>query len=149
MRCTNNSRIQEKLLSKNPTLKEALSIARSVEHTAKCIQEMKTPKELGGSVLNIRCPQEVDGEVFKIKNKEIKSDKPISDVLVDKAGSETTNLKCFRCGSSNHLANNPRCPAHGVTCNKCNRKGHFARVCRSRENEQVKLVRVGEDISPK
>lgn len=45
VRYTNNSRIQEKLLAKNPSLREAIDIAKSVQHTAKCIKEMKPGNE--------------------------------------------------------------------------------------------------------
>ena len=49
---------------------------------------------------------------------------------------------CFRCGSSAHLANAQDCPAREVTCRTCNKKGHFARVCRSKE----KIAKVREVI---
>ncbi|KRZ81372.1 hypothetical protein T08_4642, partial [Trichinella sp. T8] len=41
----------------------------------------------------------------------------------------TRNPRCFFCGRSKH----PRfqCPAREATCNKCGKKGHYAKVCRS------------------
>ena len=56
----------------------------------------------------------------------------------DKSGQ---NKDCFRCGNSfsaNHLA---KCPARDKICNKCTKRGHFARPCRS---TQVKAIQ--EDI---
>ena len=38
VRCTNNSKIQENLLTKNPDLKQAIDIAMGIEHTAECIK---------------------------------------------------------------------------------------------------------------
>ena len=40
---------------------------------------------------------------------------------------------CFKCGnafSGNHLA---QCPARDKICNKCTKRGHFARLCKSSE----------------
>ncbi|KRX92949.1 hypothetical protein T4E_7540 [Trichinella pseudospiralis] len=41
----------------------------------------------------------------------------------------TRNPRCFFCGRSKH----PRfqCPAREAICNKCGKKGHYAKVCRS------------------
>ncbi|XP_064464258.1 uncharacterized protein K02A2.6-like [Ornithodoros turicata] len=48
---------------------------------------------------------------------------------------------CYRCGSTNHLANNPLCPAKDNLCKKCNKKGHFASVCKSaRPTKEAKNI---------
>ena len=39
--------------------------------------------------------------------------------------------KCFRCNSTQHLANNVSCPGRAATCHQCGRKGHFKVACRS------------------
>ena len=64
-----------------------------------------------------------DGQVASIKKK--------SSYQVDKG-------KCGHCGQKRHTSNNSpedrksSCKAYGVTCNKCQRKHHYASVCRSK-----------------
>lgn len=41
-----------------------------------------------------------------------------------------TDLKCFFCGNPKHPRS--KCPARDAVCNKCHKKGHFAKVCRGR-----------------
>lgn len=50
--------------------------------------------------------------------------------------SSNSNFKCFRCGSSKHLAN--VCKAKNLNCSKCNRKGHVAQVCMKNSNSTGK-----------
>ena len=40
-----------------------------------------------------------------------------------------TGAKCYFCGYSKHPRY--RCPARDATCKKCQKRGHFAKVCRS------------------
>lgn len=44
---------------------------------------------------------------------------------------QSENSQCYRCGSTNHLANDQLCPAKNARCKKCGKTGHFARVCKS------------------
>jgi RNase H-like domain found in reverse transcriptase/Integrase core domain/Reverse transcriptase (RNA-dependent DNA polymerase)/Aspartyl protease len=41
--------------------------------------------------------------------------------------------KCFFCGYSKHPRS--KCPAREATCNKCQKKGHYAKVCRSSSSQ--------------
>jgi hypothetical protein len=46
--------------------------------------------------------------------------------------------KCFRCGSSAHLASDWKCPARSVECRFCSKKGHFAKCCLSKSGNANK-----------
>ena len=43
---------------------------------------------------------------------------------------------CFFCGS-NFIHVRKTCPARNASCNKCRKKGHFAKVCRSKMSEST------------
>ena len=44
---------------------------------------------------------------------------------------------CFFCGNSNHPRS--KCPARGALCSNCQKRGHFAKVCRGRKISQNKV----------
>ena len=46
------------------------------------------------------------------------------------ARKKVQNKTCYRCGSPSHTAEYKACPAANKLCRKCNRKGHFAAVCK-------------------
>jgi len=45
------------------------------------------------------------------------------------ATSASVSSKCFFCGYSKHPRS--KCPARDSTCNKCQKRGHYAKVCKS------------------
>ena len=54
--------------------------------------------------------------------------------------SKTKHKSCYRCGAQpGHPPQ--RCPAKDATCNACNKKGHYSKVCKSSK----RVHRVGED----
>uniref|UniRef100_A0A914Q5S4 RNA-directed DNA polymerase n=1 Tax=Panagrolaimus davidi TaxID=227884 RepID=A0A914Q5S4_9BILA len=60
----------------------------------------------------------------EIKSRREERSKPLSMNVVGKG------YKCTYCGGS-HPKGKDRCPAKDAICNKCKKKGHFAKVCRS------------------
>ena len=54
---------------------------------------------------------------------------PPLDGTIDSTLAAATGAKCFFCGYTKHPRQ--KCPARDATCSKCQKKGHFAKVCRS------------------
>ncbi|XP_071843672.1 uncharacterized protein [Apostichopus japonicus] len=51
----------------------------------------------------------------------------------------TNNTKpCYRCGRKNHTPND--CYFKEKVCNACNKTGHIAKICRSKNTEQHKCI---------
>ena len=107
VRCTNNHRIQEKLLIRNPNLLEAVEIAKGIELTEMCMKEMCNPDN--AVVAELRSAR--TGEDI-LKNSLSKTDKI-------KIPQEKIRLRCYRCASSNHLANSVECQAKSSICRIC------------------------------
>lgn len=42
---------------------------------------------------------------------------------------------CYRCGSPSHEGNDPSCPAIESVCKRCDRRGHWASKCRTKNPE--------------
>ncbi|MEL7308743.1 MAG: hypothetical protein AAGK05_13300, partial [Pseudomonadota bacterium] len=51
-------------------------------------------------------------------------------------GGTSNSKKCFRCGSSTHLASDVKCPAKNAACNFCKKVGHFESVCTAKQRSE-------------
>ena len=72
--------------------------------------------------------------------------KPESDRLPNRG---TNSRKCYRCGSSNHIASDSKCPAINAACNFCKKVGHFASVCSAKlRSEETHNKRSFSHTSP-
>ena len=49
----------------------------------------------------------------------------------------TSDPKCFFCGSAKH--SRAECPARDAVCRSCQKKGHYAKVCRG-ENAKARQI---------
>ena len=124
---------QERLwAAKNPTLKEAIDIAKVIEQSQSCMKIMEH-KDL--QQVSSVTPQAQPDEV-EVVNRSIvrRSKKPFTNA-------PTNNTRtCFRCGSRSHDAQSRSCPATDKTCWKCSRRGHFGAVCKNPGKPRVASV---------
>ncbi|KAF0307049.1 hypothetical protein FJT64_021554 [Amphibalanus amphitrite] len=49
---------------------------------------------------------------------------------------QAVSTPCTNCGRHDHPVRDPSCPARHIVCHICNRQGHFAAWCRSRDNPE-------------
>ena len=52
-----------------------------------------------------------------------------------KSNNYDSRNSCYNCGTI-HAHYNRACPAYGKTCNKCNRRNHYSKMCRSSNKPQ-------------
>ncbi|KAJ1215631.1 hypothetical protein NDU88_003239 [Pleurodeles waltl] len=92
VRSTNSKRVHEKLLTKNPDLREAIAIVEGMESTSNWIREMNDHEMCSSSVVKMTQAQ---GEVLKISidNKASVSPKE------KKKENKDSGARCYRCRS--------------------------------------------------
>ena len=71
----------------------------------------------------------IHGKNLMPKNSvEVKSE-PIQKI--QRTNQKKQDRECYFCGKQNWTKEH-ECPARNSNCNKCNKKGHFAKVCKSK-----------------
>ncbi|KAJ1101246.1 hypothetical protein NDU88_006318 [Pleurodeles waltl] len=125
-------KIQERLwAAKDPTLMEAIGMAKVIEESQRCMRELnRRDKTSDVSLVNADCQSGNESEVSVIRRKEKR--KHVLPAPRNKGD-------CARCGSTYHDSDSKKCFAGNKICRRCGRKGHFARVCReaSKANKNV------------
>ena len=127
-----DERLRRKLLEKEDlTLQIALDTARQFETTEASARGMRLAPEK--QVLSIQAKDKRRNQSSRPQKRE----------------------ECANCGSWNHSAGDDDCPARGITCHGCKKKGHFRHKCRNKRQwrgsagknaRSVKNVRGGSDV---
>ena len=68
-----------------------------------------------------------------LQAREMEASAQVSAVSKSKPGKVTSQVaKCYRCGSTKHLAACAGCPGMKAKCSKCGKSGHFTKCCMSK-----------------
>lgn len=126
--------IRKRLLYEHKlTLEKCLQIARSAEATQTRLSAMDK------SDVSVNA-------VKKYPKGSHTKKKPSTNTSTFKQTASTSNSnKCPYCGSFN---NHPRkdCPASGMTCTSCRRRGHFAKMCIKKKHHNADEVEVDDGV---
>ncbi|XP_039312018.1 uncharacterized protein LOC120359255 [Solenopsis invicta] len=124
-----SNEIREKLLQDDSlTLEEAIHKCKVLEKAKVQSKEMEAVGETSGAVNTIKT-QKAKGQKQEVKGKSVYKNK---DKIIN---------NCTRCSKSHKLNN---CPAYGKVCGKCNKKNHFAVVCKE-NNKKVNEIEQKEE----
>ena len=127
--------IRQRLLEeKDLTLDQAYQKARSME-----IAQLQSQSYQGrSSQINVNAIDHLSNYTSSETSSSGKMSRPVSPELPDghinavskRSGHRSHDTgSCDFCGNSKH--SRAVCPARNVVCHKCNKPGHFAKVCRS------------------
>ena len=116
-----SSLIRQRLLeNKTLDLKTMFDQARSLESAMKSSESYAVPNTLVNAAVPATSAKPVDG---------------LEANTLAAAVTETTSLSCYFCGNNRHPRS--KCPAKDATCAKCQKKGHYAKVCQSKAASKV------------
>ena len=114
----NNPRVREKLLLEDDAkldFDKAVQIAKEYERVS-----------LDSDVFSRSQSQSDDRQVYLV-HKSRQEERP------KKEENTYSKTKCFRCGDYRHLASSSNCPARQKKCRNCDKIGHLAKCCRTRQ----------------
>ena len=112
---TKHKKIQERLLSKGDslTLDEAIDVCRTYEATLVQLDQLHAEK---------------GKHIHAVRGNNINRG----------ARGDNKSKKCPNCGGE-HAKSRDQCPAHGSECKKCGKANHWARVCRSKPQQETRI----------
>lgn len=114
------SGLQRLLENKTLGLKTMFDQARSLESAMKSSESQVVPNTLVNAAVPATSAKPVDG---------------LEANTLAAAVTDTTSLSCYFCGNNRHPRS--KCPAKDATCAKCQKRGHYAKVCQSKAASKV------------
>jgi len=123
-----DTRVSERLqLSADLTLEKALNKARQAETQAKEGKIIRKEAEVEKSELN----RVLRSRKYKGETKNYPEQRDSKNKM------QRGNESCGRCGKARH-ADFKKCPALKTTCHKCQKVGHWDKMCKSKKVRRVK-----------
>jgi transposase InsO family protein len=126
---------------------DELTLARTLTLAAQCekIESQMGHTHSGAdgreSVNKVGTGTAGDKSRHKYKQHSSKSSSASGDSSYKGAPRKQMKGNCYRCGTEGHYGSDPKCPAKGKKCSKCQGMNHFAKVCKSKH---VNAVHTGE-----
>lgn len=129
---TSSEKLREKALLENSiSLTELLELGQSLEAAKLNIQNLESGKLIISDSIN-----HLSSEQFS-KNSQNKRRHYNSNTTFNKKPRfENGDKRCFRCGHEDHLSYDEICPARKKICERCNKIGHYRKMCRTNLNKQ-------------
>ncbi|KAJ1178271.1 hypothetical protein NDU88_003518 [Pleurodeles waltl] len=118
LKCSSDKVRQELWSKDDPSLQEVVTIAKSIEHTLACVEELERSKHPAINKISQKSELQEDHRDCDGGKDETK--------LSQVQKSKFKDTKCFRCGNLGHYASYKKCPAVNAICKLCNKRGHFA-----------------------
>lgn len=130
-----DDRLGERLLSEDASLAFDLAIRK-----AEAFERARAERQTVGSVAAV---SSMDAEVSRegaFKALESTEANNLQSANQSRELQRQTPLS-VRCGSTAHLASDPKCRARTATCHSCGKTGHYDKVCRFKNSDNLKSVR--------
>ncbi|XP_064653072.1 uncharacterized protein K02A2.6-like [Lineus longissimus] len=133
-----SSKLRRKLLEKvDLTLKQAQDLARALEAVDYQMKSMDLGTSEKADSGASSSADSVNRVSHSSKRGSASGGKPKHDYRGPKGGQKGQKKgKCYRCGNEGHFGKDDCCPAKNVECRKCEKMGHFAKVCRTKQGHK-------------
>ncbi len=115
-------------------LEKCIKMCKAFEMTEEQMKTLSDENKI--QVLKCKTPKVTEYEQFRSRPKQKDNNKKLASQKYESRASvrETKTERCGRCGKF-HLKF--QCPAYNKTCHNCNKKHHFAKMCRFKRNVNV------------
>lgn len=137
-----DKRLSEQLqLDPELTLEKAVVQVRQIEQVKKQQELLKS--NFKGEIVNEQLDSVQAKQYNNVKSKQLK---PHYVQFAKKPPHEKykKGIQCSRCGDT-RAHNLQLCPARDAICNLCHKKGHYAKMCKSKKVHEVNIATLTED----
>ena len=130
-----DKRVKLKAIRDDLSLKDFLKIARAAERADYQMKDMEADRQPGAV-------NKVEGKYRRSLKKENPKE-TLRNRSKSRQRSKPKDKICYRCGDSYPHKN--KCPAMDKECTKCKKKGHFAKMCKTKNLGRVNTVKSDDE----